>query len=55
MLSIVDKRRINNREGFISLDEEIEDKFGRKVRLTKERKEHLEGDHPEMRDSKEII
>ena len=33
------------------MDEEIEDVFGRKIRLTEDRKNHLEEDHPEMIDS----
>ncbi|MCP5494889.1 MAG: hypothetical protein H7A23_10065 [Leptospiraceae bacterium] len=34
---------------------EIEDIFGRKVRFTDERKKHLEEDHPEMKDSEDLI
>jgi hypothetical protein len=33
------------------MDGEIEDIFGRKIRLTEDRKKHLEEDHPEMKDS----
>ncbi|MCC6448582.1 MAG: hypothetical protein IT215_07840 [Chitinophagaceae bacterium] len=37
------------------MDEEIEDIFGRKIRLTEDRKRHLEDDHPEMKDSSSKI
>ncbi|MDX1959999.1 MAG: hypothetical protein SFU98_15640 [Leptospiraceae bacterium] len=33
------------------MNEEIEDIFGRKIRLTDDRKKHLEEDHPEMKGS----
>ena len=33
------------------MDEEIEDIFGRKIRLTESRKKHLEDEHPELKNS----
>ena len=33
------------------MDEEIEDIFGRKIRLTETRKKHLEDEHPELKNS----
>lgn len=37
------------------MDKEIEDFFGRKIRFTDDRKQHLEEDHPEMKDSEAMI